>query len=91
MNDDIATAMQMLMGYRIQESAMMVEPVTTVQPRSWRERLLTLPWRPWQRTKYVTENLPSPTVIFLHEQRTIVAHPETIRRMRDAAARSAPD
>ena len=54
--------------------------------RTWKERLFTLPWRPWQKDKLQTQpaiykaNLPPPGLpgppIYTHRQTiTFIAHP----------------
>lgn len=41
--------------------------------RTWRERLFSRPWRPWERTKFVTRQVPDDTVYFIRGR--IVCHP----------------
>lgn len=64
--------------------------VTKSRPKSWRERLLSWPWRPWQKALIWSE--PDPNVykmivpdLFGHCTREIwVAHPATAYRIRTA-------
>lgn len=37
----------------------LTETVQRTVRRTWKERLLTLPWRPWQAVKVVVETVPS--------------------------------
>ena len=45
--------------------------------RSWKERLLTLPWRPWRSTRIVMvpEMIPDPHVYRLND--VVLMHPRT--------------
>lgn len=47
--------------------------------RTWKERLLSLPWRPLKKTKTVVPQVPSKEVIRAGNK--LYAHPELIREM----------
>lgn len=55
-------------------------PLKTV-PRTWRERLFSLPWRPLQATRQVQTYVPDPNVYRL-ENGMVVGHPVTIAQLR---------
>ena len=66
--------------------------------RSWRERLLSWPWRPWLRLEQVRSFRPSSRAVMIDE-RTIVLHPATYEKLKrfqagqnayDAAAYKVP-
>lgn len=57
---------------RVVESFEMVE--TATYERSWRVRLCTWPWRPWQRYRTVTR--PSKRIVHLPSG-TLLMHPAT--------------
>jgi len=46
--------------------------------RSWRERLLTRPWRPWERTRMVTPKVPTSYMV----SGTLFAHPAIVAELR---------
>ncbi len=69
---------------RIIESLWCTDPEERTVTRTWRERLLTRPWRPWERTKTVTVQVPSKTGYFLDYGRTLVMHPETAKRLQES-------
>ncbi len=75
-----------LAGMRIIESYHMVIPDGTKSARrSWRERLLTRPWRPWKSHKTVTNYKPDPQLMPMPDMfgtPALVGHPETIRRLK---------
>lgn len=43
--------------------------------RSWKERLFSFPWKPWNATKTIIPQVPSRDVIRLGDG-TLVMHPE---------------
>lgn len=75
----------MIYGMPIYESDQLVidgEPYKV--RRSWRERLLTRPWRPWHAIKWVTPKIPNPNFFVSNGEpfgRCIYAHPETARKL----------
>lgn len=60
-----------------------------VIPRTFRERWLALPWRPWvkSRTVQVANMVPDPNFYVDHAHRTITAHPVMVERLREALRR----
>jgi hypothetical protein len=70
-----------LFGLNVIQSEYLVEdgdPVTV--RRSWRERLLTRPWRPWEATRTYRPKIPFRGALQL-DARTVVMHPATYRTM----------
>lgn len=55
----------------------MTETITV--SRSWRERLLSWPWRPWQSTR--SERIPSDVIY--HMDGKMLMHPQLYFMMRD--------
>lgn len=60
---------------RLIESLYLTESVERTERRSWRERLLSWPWRPWHATKTVWVQVPSRKAVRLSD-RLLVVHPE---------------
>jgi len=65
-------------GLNVYESKHMTKAV----PRTWRERLLTLPWRPWRSIKQV------PSLELVYTKTCIYGHPIAIRALREIFART---
>jgi len=59
--------------YKIISSLSMVKPKKKVVKRSWKERLFSFPWHPFQKTKVVTYNVPDETVLKMDDK--IICHP----------------
>ena len=71
----------LLSGYKIQTSSLMVVLGDVVQvPRTWRERLLTWPWKPWVSTKPQQTFKPDPRFYVVNGD-TIVMHPDMYARL----------
>jgi hypothetical protein len=69
-------------GMRIIENANLTEPGEPVSVRrSWRERLFSRPWKPWQATRLVIPQIPYHGAIRLND-RTLIMHPGTLRELR---------
>lgn len=51
--------------------------------RSWSERLFSWPWRPWEKTKTVTVNVPS-NEFYIAGGTTIICHPAMLRKVERA-------
>ena len=78
----------LLSGYRVQVNPNMVVLGDVVQvPRTWKERLLTMPWRPWVSTKPHQTFKPDTTVYVLGGD-TMVMHPDTYARLLTEANKS---
>ncbi len=70
-------------GLRIIESVWLTEAGAPVEVhRTWRERLFTRPWKPWQTTRTVIPQVPMRGGICLGYG-TIVMHPEAVRLLRE--------
>ena len=72
-------------GLRIIESLSMTMtgPSYTVQ-RTWRERLLSWPWKPWKKECTMAMQVPSKKVLVCDSMGVMIMHPETARALRDA-------
>jgi hypothetical protein len=69
-------------GVRIIESLSMVKSGTPYEiRRSWKERLLTRPWRPHAATRWVTPIVPSTEAMQLPNG-DLVMHPEMAAKLR---------
>jgi hypothetical protein len=69
-------------GIPILESEHCLDEVTRTRARTWRERLLSWPWRPWiGETTYVTL-VPSKHVYMLQNPPCIICHPVTAKEIR---------
>ena len=64
-------------GRPIIESPFVTVLETRVVKRTWRERLLSRPWRPWQATKEIGVRVPDPQLYFVGS--VIVGHPATVQ------------
>jgi hypothetical protein len=72
-----------LAGLRIIESSAMVVHLPPVRVRrTWPERLLSWPWRPWRAHRWHPQTKPSPEVIATPDG--LVMHPATARELREA-------
>jgi len=60
-------------SYKIISTPSMVKTKKKVVKRTWKERLFSLPWRPFQKTKVVTYNVPDETVLKMDDR--IICHP----------------
>lgn len=66
--------------FQFVEAPSMVVPGEPYETRrTWRERLFSLPWRPLQRTLWVTPMVPSTELIQYGNR--IVGHPATLREV----------
>lgn len=75
-------------GMNIRTNPLLTIPGPLVEVRStWKERLFTMPWRPWIRTRGVISQIPSREMYMLPDN-TIVMHPELWREVREAIARA---
>lgn len=57
-----------------------LQQINHVHVRSWRQRLLSWPWRPWVRK--ITISAPDPTLYFDVTTYTYSGHPATIAAFR---------
>lgn len=65
------------LGYRIFSSDFLTDTVEYERP--WKERLLSLPWRPWR--KVGRRIVPSDRIIFMSDGH-VMAHPVVVERIR---------
>ena len=71
-----------LFGIPVVASPMMTKAVTTEYPLSWRERLLSWPWRPWRRIGRIQHSEPSEEVLLVDLDRlSLVMHPEMVVKL----------
>lgn len=69
-------------GLRVILSPLLTEqgdPVTV--RRTWKERLLTRPWRPWQRTRTYTPEIPYRGAVRFGEN-SVIMHPTTWKNLK---------
>ena len=64
-----------LCGYTVIENPALTQPEEKTGIRTWRERLLSRPWRPLRATKVVIDQVPSREFYVCNETRRIVMHP----------------
>lgn len=69
------------LDYNIIESIHCTVPEEQVTRRSWRERLLSWPWRPWITERRVVVQVPSPNVYLIDQ--IIVCHPVMAMLLRE--------
>ena len=67
-------------GNRFVEAPLMTEPKLIEEPRNWKERLFTRPWRPMKKTKFTSIQVPSRQVMCIDG--TYYAHPAMIEEIR---------
>lgn len=72
-------------GMKVIYSEFLTQPGEPYEARrSWRERLLTRPWRPLQATRTVTPQVPYKGAFQL-DRNTLVMHPQTARLLTSAS------
>lgn len=74
------------LGISIIESDHLTVQEECTNQRSWRERLLSWPWRPWQATEVIIEQVPDPNVYWVKGRAAIVCHPAIAQCIREAIA-----
>ena len=72
-----------MLGMRVVESVYATRPHTFHVVRSWRARLLSWPWRPWQRCTQVTAQVPAAYMT----PDALIAHPDVVRELRQLEQR----
>lgn len=76
----------MFNGFRVLLSEWLVEEGQPFpEPRTWRERLFSLPWRPFKRTRWITPMVPSRTVRKV-DRDTLLMHPAIWRELKEATS-----
>lgn len=82
-------------GMKIIENPNMLVPEERVVDRTAKERWLTRPWRPWQKTKVITVYVPDNHVLLVKNpftgERDAVCHPEVADVLRARLAESDND
>ena len=68
-----------LYGIRLVSSPLMIKQHNEVVKRSWKERLLSLPWKPWFKTKMVIHYDPDPNLYRMGN--SIIGHPKTLMKI----------
>lgn len=70
-------------GLRIIESLYLTQPGTPYQVRrTWPERLLSRPWRPFQATRTVVPQVPYQGAVRI-DASTVAMHPAMVRQLRE--------
>lgn len=79
-----ADAVNILCGTTILTSEHITEEA--IVPRSWRERLLSLPWRPLKKTKRICRPGGQIYVGVIGGRRTVLCHPIMFDRLKKEAS-----
>lgn len=83
----IDRSVQKLGSYRIVENTyMVIQNGYKYIPRSWKERLFSWPWTPWEDMKRVPNMEPDPDMLTMPGANGIpnlVGHPETVRHLKN--------
>jgi hypothetical protein len=61
----------------IEDSNMLEDGIPYEVPRTWKERLFSLPWTPRKKTRTVIPKIPSKSVVVFNG--SLVMHPETAK------------
>lgn len=77
-----ATAQQPIFNI-LENPFLVVDGESYEVPRTWKERLFTLPWHPFKRTKTIIPKVPNKNVYFANNGTVCIAHPETARIIRE--------
>ena len=72
--------------YTIVESTYMTDTREGERKRSWSERLLSLPWRPWRATAKTWIEVPKTDIMVVQAERLLIMHPTVAREFREAWA-----
>lgn len=71
-----------LNGYRIIPHALLTMDEEYQAQRTWKERLFSRPWRPWQKMKTCIRQVPSDHAFVDEASGRIYMHPEMFARLR---------
>ncbi len=74
----------MFHGYKVIANPIITESKEREVRRTWKERLFTLPWRPFKALRTETYQVPSRDVMVDKINRIIYAHPVVVKEMNDA-------
>lgn len=84
-----------LNGWDVYSDPLMTTTEVDYVVLSWKERLLSWPWKPWKKSYRVVLTVASDKVILDEENRRMYAHPHAVMRMSqaiyDAMNRPAPN
>lgn len=72
-------------GFQIIEASYLTVPKEEVILRSWKERLLSWPWKPWEKEKTVTTMVPDEKIYKTGNQ--IICHPAIAQQLKDTLIR----
>lgn len=73
-------------GWQIIESNHLTIPVDKIVNRSWIERLFSWPWKPWIKTKLITERHPDPNIYKIDNK--IICHPTIAQQLKAELAKA---
>jgi len=85
-----------LSDYRIIEDVNLVDVEMNIVNRSWKEKLFSIPWKPWIKTKVVEKRIPKQEVYIMKmgnrytgynsigSQNIIVCHPCMINELKNS-------
>jgi hypothetical protein len=83
--------MEKIAGYTLVEDMTLTVPGPIVDEdrwvrRTWKERLFSRPWKPLISKKQITVKvqtyLPDPQHYFIHKNKEIVGHPQTLQKLK---------
>ena len=72
--------------HRVYPNQLMMDEVREWVPRTWKERLFTLPWRPLISQRLVIHREPSRKIFKLHDG-SMVMHPALWAEMKKGSSR----
>jgi hypothetical protein len=82
--DNKLTGMMPTFGLKVVTDINLVEPGESYEvPRMWKERLFTLPWRPFKKTRTVIPMVPSMTVYRYGDK--LIMHPAMLEEYKRIA------
>ena len=61
--------------YTITETPYMADTVSVQRRRGWRERLFSRPWRPLEKYRYSTQEVPRRDIMILENEKMLIMHP----------------
>lgn len=70
------------LGMRVIEDVNLVTAQPLVVNLTWRQRLFSWPWRPWESTKVVVQYVPDQRV-YAKDDSTIVCHPVIAQKIKE--------
>ncbi len=79
---DSLNSLLLFPGVKLVESIHMVTQATVTRPRTWRERLWSFPWHPWDSVVTETVNIPNPNFFHDTKNNVIYAHPQTMLELK---------